>query len=276
MLLLTDLTDTVDQAALAPWMDFEPCRNRSPALLPSSNFNKYFEHMALTNDDGEHHLATTVGSVLGDLFTPQQRPVEDHLELLHGVIEAILESWVQIVNMMDRYNAPLEMVAPEESIPVLHQLRCNISFLGRLQEYVFQSRQILQSREWSEGHADVSSASANSGDQLIEAHSLLLGRCHRLQQSFQTTSQLLTSAAQAAEAKRGLDQATRIEYLTTLAFLFIPISCVASIYGMNVREILEDNPSVWSFVLTAIGLTIISFSLLYQSSLKRLIRKVHL
>ena len=60
------------------------------------------------------------------------------------------------------------------------------------------------------------------------------------------------------ESWKASAQATRTQNLTILAFIFIPISTVSSIYGMNTSEIQKHNPPTWSFGLAAAGVTVLA------------------
>ncbi|MCJ1433451.1 hypothetical protein MMC27_002813 [Xylographa pallens] len=53
------------------------------------------------------------------------------------------------------------------------------------------------------------------------------------------------------ESLKASKQAVRTQNLTILAFVFIPVSTVSSIYGMNTVEIAQNNPRTWQFGLTA-------------------------
>jgi hypothetical protein len=52
------------------------------------------------------------------------------------------------------------------------------------------------------------------------------------------------------DSKRGIAQTETLGKLTELGFIFIPISCVATIFSMQVNE-LKDNIPLWYFTLTA-------------------------
>ncbi|MCJ1435082.1 hypothetical protein MMC27_004452 [Xylographa pallens] len=60
------------------------------------------------------------------------------------------------------------------------------------------------------------------------------------------------------ESRRSIDEGKRVKLLTILAFIFIPISLVASVFGMNVQEINNSGRSIWVFFVTAIILTFIA------------------
>ena len=60
------------------------------------------------------------------------------------------------------------------------------------------------------------------------------------------------------ESLKASQQAVRTQNLTILAFIFIPVSTVSSIYGMNTVEIAQHNPHMWQFGLTAAVTTIVT------------------
>ena len=60
------------------------------------------------------------------------------------------------------------------------------------------------------------------------------------------------------ESLKASKQAVRTQNLTILAFIFIPVSTVSSIYGMNTVEIAQHNPHMWQFALTAAVTTIVA------------------
>lgn len=65
-------------------------------------------------------------------------------------------------------------------------------------------------------------------------------------------SQSLLGLLAVSESKKATEQAARSKNLQLLAFVFIPISTVSSIYGMNTAEILNSPPRNWTFTLGAI------------------------
>jgi hypothetical protein len=59
-----------------------------------------------------------------------------------------------------------------------------------------------------------------------------------------------------AESRKASVQATRVENLTILAFVFIPISTVSSIFGMNTYELVQNGPPMWKFAVAAVTVTV--------------------
>ena len=71
--------------------------------------------------------------------------------------------------------------------------------------------------------------------------------------------QIELTKTQIAESRQAIAQANTIAKLTILAFVFIPISAVSGIFGMNVSEI-ADGTRLWMFGAscgTVLGLTLL-------------------
>ena len=61
-----------------------------------------------------------------------------------------------------------------------------------------------------------------------------------------------------SESLKASQQAFRAQNLTTLAFIFIPVSTVSSIYGMNTAKIAQNNPCMWQFGVSACATTLVA------------------
>lgn len=72
-------------------------------------------------------------------------------------------------------------------------------------------------------------------------------------------------------SQRSIKEAVSVKRLTLLAFIFIPLSFVTSLYGMNVKEISGDGVRLWVFFVTAICVMfLIPFMWLFARSLELL------
>jgi Mg2+ and Co2+ transporter CorA len=90
----------------------------------------------------------------------------------------------------------------------------------------------------------------------IENLEMILDEATKLDKFLMDTFQLLMSSISVEQAQRGT-------LLTQLAFIYVPLSFVASIFGMNAKEINGSLPSIWiCIVVMAIVLicTIVIFS----------------
>ena len=75
--------------------------------------------------------------------------------------------------------------------------------------------------------------------------------------AIRVNQQVRLAETQLEESRKAIQQADTIKRLTILAFVYIPIQTIASIYGMNVREF-DPRPSIWTFALVAVILLAIT------------------
>ena len=74
-------------------------------------------------------------------------------------------------------------------------------------------------------------------------------------------SQSMLGLLAIAESRKATQQAVRAKNLQLLAYIFLPISTVSSIYGMNTAEILDRRPRNWYFIVGAVAAIASSFLL---------------
>jgi len=84
-------------------------------------------------------------------------------------------------------------------------------------------------------------------------------RASDLQRFLMDSFQLLMSSVSIAESQNAtkqamlsMEQAERTAKLTQLAFVYIPLTFVTSIFGMNVRELVDPVPPVWVCIVTLV------------------------
>jgi Mg2+ and Co2+ transporter CorA len=80
----------------------------------------------------------------------------------------------------------------------------------------------------------------------------ILKRSEFLERFLIDSFNLLISSTTVLEAEIAAEQGIRAQRLTTLAFLYIPISFVTSIFGMNVKEINESTLPIWIVLVVAV------------------------
>jgi hypothetical protein len=77
----------------------------------------------------------------------------------------------------------------------------------------------------------------------------ILERCTVLEHFLMDSFHLLVSSTSVLNAETEMEQANRSQRLTQLAFLYVPLSFVTGIFGMNVKEINGSPLSVWVAVV---------------------------
>jgi hypothetical protein len=74
------------------------------------------------------------------------------------------------------------------------------------------------------------------------------------------SSTALLTEMQIVDSRRSIAEAESVSKLTELAFVFIPLSFVASLFSMQVRE-LGDGVPIYTFVLTAMATVFIAYAM---------------
>ena len=84
--------------------------------------------------------------------------------------------------------------------------------------------------------------------------SLMTERCQKSQEYLRAEMSLL-------ESKRGIEEAESVSRLTELAFIFIPMTFAAGLFSMQVKELVDDPPRVYFFVIAAVVAVAVSYGL---------------
>ncbi|KAK8209244.1 hypothetical protein IWZ01DRAFT_310466 [Phyllosticta capitalensis] len=77
----------------------------------------------------------------------------------------------------------------------------------------------------------------------------------------ESTSNALIGSMSIMESSKAIKEAEEVTKLTQLAFFFIPLTFVAGIFGMNLKEM--ANVSIWIWVVTSAALLLASYFVLY-------------
>lgn len=85
--------------------------------------------------------------------------------------------------------------------------------------------------------------------------SSLQDRARHISEQCSDSTNTILSITNIEEAQRAISQAYKLEQLTVLAFLFIPLNFISSCFGMNVQGLAETGPSLRVFFAIAIPFT---------------------
>lgn len=95
----------------------------------------------------------------------------------------------------------------------------------------------------------------------------------RYKKELLTKLQIDLTNVQIAESRQAMDQASTVAKLTILAFIFIPISAVTGVFGMNVKEI-TDGTRLWMFGVTAGPVVAGSVALAFYGTVLSFVRRL--
>ena len=84
----------------------------------------------------------------------------------------------------------------------------------------------------------------------LNNHPRILADALKLDAFLMETFQLLMSSISAQDSQLSLDEARRSSLITWLAFIYVPLSFVTGIFGMNLKEINGSPLSLWVSVIT--------------------------
>ncbi|PVH86826.1 hypothetical protein DL98DRAFT_406303 [Cadophora sp. DSE1049] len=124
----------------------------------------------------------------------------------------------------------------------------------------------LQKKTWHGAHAvDV------EYEELKEDYKFLIAKMRSQIQQNASTIPVITAMMAVEESRKAIEQANDVKALTTLATIYIPLSFIAGVFGMNVKTFDPDiNVPIWSFFAIALPATALSMVLVwYWNSILR-------
>jgi Mg2+ and Co2+ transporter CorA len=101
------------------------------------------------------------------------------------------------------------------------------------------------------------------GNVLLRDFTQLSQRAERLSKSCQKGIQSLANDAAFKESAKSVQNAGRLERLTLLATIFVPLTFTCSLFGMNFAVFGQGTLSIWIFFPVAVGMVAATFLLWY-------------
>ena len=194
---------------------------------------------------------------------------EDPFFLLASLFSTSALSFVQLLNYLSESIAECRTIDAELLNVKLERLRHCVSIIHRIELSLTENLHWIKQGgcvEWPQARStDTSTRKALLQQKLHEDHEHLLQRCSIMRRDCESATSLLVSYSQLLCAEQGIVQATEVHHLTKLASFFVPLGFAASAFSMNIRE-LRGFPSVWVFAVVAVGISLVTFAVLYWSS----------
>lgn len=132
---------------------------------------------------------------------------------------------------------------------------------------VIRNRKLLRDH-----HGPESDTASNKADTLLANFEYLLQRADTLSKECEQGMVTLTNSAMLEEARRSASMAMRVQRLTVVATIFIPLSFVCSIWGMNFTELGSGTKPLWMWFASAAPVILFSGLIYTWDLLKDLIR----
>ena len=99
----------------------------------------------------------------------------------------------------------------------------------------------------------------------------LLARAKNLTAVCTETMGLIVNGAMLRESQRAIQRADDQKRLTVLAYLFLPLSLVSSLFGMNVKELGTGSQHMWLPFAVLVPIGFISWMLFYMNHIGRVL-----
>lgn len=197
--------------------------------------------------------------------------IKQNPDLLVGrILQLATSSLAKVVSVLEEDVGACQHVEAVDSADASTQLRFTLALLDRLRTYVADNLLILQCQSSScrqnPGHID---ARSDLFDGLKRDLNFILARIEFLRTRCDTIATTLLSTMSILESQKSIEQSRQVNQLTKLAFFYIPLSFISSVFGMNVKEI-QTNPPIWVFFVTAVSFTLLSILVASWQEVKRL------
>ena len=250
-----------------PWSNYTGGGRRNPSFVPIVTYNNFgHEAIHMAPDQASDGINLHPYHPVNDLSASDDSEFEllrqEPFFLLSRLFVLAARSWSQLLNFVEQDIQSCSIVGEDLLSPALEQLRFNSDLLERVRAFLTEDQHVVRERgapTWPKTSEPALNAKVLSVQTSLDTdYSFLIHRCERLVTRCENSSSILVSAEQLLEAQKGIGQAQEIRGLTKLAFVFIPLTFVAGLFGMNVSEF-KGNPSIWIYFVVAVPLTALSW-----------------
>lgn len=192
----------------------------------------------------------------------------DSFYAMHEILSFVAFSEVQCLNMLQSVlkKELSQAQLAQHSNPTLSNLLYQQEILERHSQRLQHIINTIRDRA-QDGWPRASTISPESSilvDSAAEAlkrdFDHLLARCQDLLQQCTRGTQVVAHNATIKESRKAIQQAAEVAKLTQLAFFFIPLTFVTSVFGMNCKGL--EKSELWVWVVVSVPFSVVSFLLL--------------
>lgn len=150
-----------------------------------------------------------------------------------------------MASQIDRYSA-LNDGTPEvtEAEALSNLLHCQRLLERHVEELRHGLRMV---RAWNSGNDAVKAAASSLEQDLV----YLIERAFTLKSRSETSVSLSMNVASISEARRSIQQNRSLFRFTVIASIYVPLSFVASLFGMNFRQFGQGDLSIWIYFVVS-------------------------
>jgi hypothetical protein len=180
--------------------------------------------------------------------------------LVGRILQLATMSLAKVIQVMEEDVTACQQAEATESAAASTQLKFTLALLKSMRTYVTDNLLIVRDQPRVH-HLSTFKELKTDLEYLLARIEIISGRCNRM-------TDILLSTMSILESQKSIEQSEQVNKLTRLAFVYIPLSFISSIFGMNVKEI-QVNPSIWVFFLTAIVFTSLWVCVVSWQNIKR-------
>jgi Mg2+ and Co2+ transporter CorA len=180
--------------------------------------------------------------------------------LVGRLLQLATVSLAKVIHEMEEDVAFCQQAEATESAAASTQLEFKLGLLDPLRTYVADNLSIVEGQTTLH-HLSTFTDLKKDLDYLLVRIGILSNRCDTIADTLMSTMSIL-------ESQKSIEQSQQVNKLTKPAFVYIPLSFISSMFGMNVTE-LENNPPIWIFFLTGFFFTFLSVCVASWQDVKR-------
>lgn len=241
-----------------PFTKFGSCTVAEPERPPAKDIR---DRRNYTNPDPCQSRAHTDSTILSD--KDHAICLEDPIMFAADLLTTSAHSWAPVLSFLRQAHVHTNIADDPER--TAERLRRDKQFLDRASHYFKTIIRFLDQRDtvgWPKCVALEDQARVTQvAEKLKEDFTALLDDSKTISQLCAEYISIAMSTISIAESKKSLSQARRVGVLTVLAFFFLPVTAVGTLFGMNVKTFTTPNPPFWVYWAVVVPVTAVSLLL---------------
>lgn len=221
-------------------------------------------HLFSSSKDATARSASHIPMEYGRSLHPNVM-AQDAFYSLTEVFDFSASSQMAFLNMINAKLDQYTSLPPERDFESLPHLRYTKDILY---DYILKTKRTIDSiksaREgrWPKDQTASGQRKATTAAQRIEEDFLHLQyRAEILHHRANDAITVLMSSIAINESQKAITQGARMQKLTYLAFIFVPLSFTTGFFGMNVREFSDDKIDIRLWAYIAVPVTVLAIAL---------------
>ncbi|KAI1391823.1 uncharacterized protein F4822DRAFT_106251 [Hypoxylon trugodes] len=258
-----------------PFEYHHAARNTSPSSSPSLPPEN-------TNNHNRSGCSSSAAS-FGQLHPPRNIVVHDEIDmrllsedpfyLLACLFTTSALSFVQLLNYLSVSVSECRSTEISLLNVKLERLRHCVRIIHRVESALDENMHwIIQGgcASWPRVRPGTDTAARKAALQtrLRTDHEALHQRCIIMRQECDSAMLFLVDYSQLLCGERGIAQEGEVHGLNKLASFFVPLAFVATLFGMNVKELQGNSVSLWTFVTVAVVVSAATYATIFWPTVR--------